>query len=205
MTRTTRLAAVFAAAAIAAIPASAATWQIDPAHSGANFSLKHMMISTVRGDFSKVTGTVEYDGKDVSTIKADVTIDASTVDTRDAKRDEHIKGADFLDVAKFPTITFKSKKVVPAGPGKLQLVGDLTIHGVSKEVALDVEGPTPEVKDPWGNLRTAASGTVKINRQDFGVKWNMPLGTGGLVVSNEVAITFDLEVIRKADAAPAAK
>lgn len=205
MARTTRLGALFAAAAFAAIPASAATWQIDPSHSQASFAVKHMMISTVRGDFSQVTGTVEYDGKDVSTIKVDVSIDVSTVDTRDAKRDAHLKGPDFFDVANNPKMTFKSKKAIPGGAGKFQLVGDLMIRGVSKEVVLDVEGPTPEIKDPWGNIKTGASATARINRQDFGVKWNMPLGTGGLVVSNEVAITIDLEVGRKAEGAPAAK
>ncbi len=199
--RTAALAAV--AVLVVAAPAGAAPWQIDPAHSVASFAVKHLMVSTVRGNFNKIAGTVEYDGKDVASIKADVTIDAASIDTRDEKRDAHLKSPDFFDVANSPTITFKSKKAVPAGPGKFTLVGDLTIRGVTKEVSLDCEGPTPAIKDPWGNLKTGASGTVRINRQDFGVKWNMPLGSGGLVVSNEVAITVDLEVGRKADDAPA--
>jgi polyisoprenoid-binding protein YceI len=185
---------------VAAAPALAqsGTWNIDASHSAAHFAVKHMMVSTVRGDFGKMAGTIEFDGKDVKTIKADATIDVSTVDTRDAKRDAHLKSADFFDVAKFPTITFKSKRAEAAGAGKFKLVGDLTIRGVTKEVTLDVEGPMPAIKDQRGNARTGATATTKINRQDFGVSWNRTLDAGGLVVGDEVSISIDLELIKPA-------
>ena len=177
--------------------AKAALWEIDSAHTSAQFAVRHLMVSTVRGSFSKVSGTLEYDGKDLATLKADVTIDVASVNTGIEKRDEHLRSADFFDVAKFPTMTFKSKKAEKAGEGKFKLTGDLTIHGVTKEVTLEVEGPAPVVKDPWGNTKTGATATVKINRTDFGLKWNAVLEAGGVAVGEEVSITIDIEAYQK--------
>jgi len=186
-------------AAVLAISSLAATtiWQIDPQHTAAGFSIKHLMISTVRGQFKSVTGTVVWDDQDINKSKVDVTIDANTVDTSEPKRDADLKSANFFDVAHYPTITFKSKKIEQVSAGKIKITGDLTIHGVTKEVALNVEGPTGPVKDPWGNTRVAASATTRINRQDFGIKWDNKMDNGCLVVSNDVDITIDLEMIKK--------
>jgi len=156
------------------------------------------MISTVRGQFKGVTGTVNWEDQDISKSTVDITIDANTVDTSEPKRDADLKSDKFFDVAKYPTITFKSKKIEQVSAGKLKITGDLTIRGVTKEAVLDVEGPTPPVKDPWGNTRVAANATTKINRQDFGVKWNANMDGGGVVVGDDVAITIDLEMIKKA-------
>jgi polyisoprenoid-binding protein YceI len=196
--RKTLLAA--ALSAILAFPAAAATttWQIDPAHTAAGFAVKHLMISTVRGQFKGITGTVTWDDQDVSKSSVDVTIDANTVDTTEPNRDKDLKSDKFFDVAKYPTITFKSKKVEPVSAGKVKITGDLTIHGVTKEAVLDVEGPTPPVKDPWGNTRVAASASTKVNRQDYGVKWNANMDGGGVVVGDDVNITIDLEMTKKA-------
>jgi len=194
----------FAAAAILtaafAFQASAATttWKIDPAHTAAQFAVKHMMISTVRGEFKGVTGTIVWDDQDVSKSTVDVTIDAKTVNTGEEKRDQDLRSANFFEVDKYPTLTFKSKKVESAGAGKLKVTGDLTMHGVTKEVVLEVEGPSAAVKDPWGNTRSAAGATAKLNRQDFGVKWNANLDGGGVVVSDAVTITIDLEMTKQA-------
>lgn len=196
--RKTLLAA--ALSAILTIPAAAATstWQIDPAHTAAGFAVKHLMISTVRGQFKGITGTVTWDDQDVSKSSVDVTIDANTVDTSEPMRDKDLKSEKFFDVAKYPTITFKSKKVEAVSAGKVKITGDLTIHGVTKEAVLDVEGPTAPVKDPWGNTRVAASATTKVNRQDYGVKWNANMDGGGVVVGDDVNITIDLEMTKKA-------
>ena len=196
--RKTLLAA--ALSAILTIPAAAATstWQIDPAHTAAGFAVKHLMISTVRGQFKGITGTVTWDDQDVSKSSVDVTIDANTVDTSEPMRDKDLKSEKFFDVAKYPTITFKSKKVEAVSAGKVKITGDLTIHGVTKEAVLDVEGPTPAVKDPWGNTRVAASATTNVNRQDYGVKWNANMDGGGVVVGDDVNITIDLEMTKKA-------
>jgi polyisoprenoid-binding protein YceI len=183
---------------------AADVFQIDSAHSVAGFSVTHLMISTVRGEFGSMAGTVEYDGKSVASIKADVTIDATSITTRNEKRDGHLKSPDFFDVAKFPTITFKSKKVVAGTGGGFQLVGDLTMHGVTKEVTLDGAAPSKVVKGMRGESRVAASATTKINRQDYGVKWNAELDGGGVVVSDTVAITIDIEAMLPPPAAPAA-
>jgi polyisoprenoid-binding protein YceI len=194
----------FATAAILtatlAFQASAATttWKIDPAHTAAQFAVKHMMISTVRGEFKGVTGTVIWDDQDVTKSSVDVTIDAKTVNTGEEKRDQDLRSANFFEVEKYPTLTFKSKKVESAGSGKLKVTGDLTMHGVTKEVVLDVDGPSAAVKDPWGNTRSAAGATTKLNRQDFGVKWNANLDGGGVVVSDTVTITIDLEMTKQA-------
>ena len=187
-------------AATLTIPAGAttSTWQIDPAHTAAGFSVKHMVIATVRGQFKAVTGTVNWDDQDISKSTVDVTIDANTVDTSEPKRDADLKSPNFFDVANYPTITFKSKKIEKVSAGKLQVTGDLTIHGTTKEVVLDVEGPSQAIKDPWGNTRVALNATTKINRQEYGVKWNQKLDGGGLVVSDDVNITIDLEMTKKA-------
>jgi polyisoprenoid-binding protein YceI len=173
------------------------TYQIDPAHSSAQFSIRHMMISNVRGEFPKLSGTIVYDPEHPEQSSVDVTIDVSSISTREAQRDTHLKSADFFDAEKFPTITFKNKEVVAHKNGDVKLKGDLTIRAVTREVVLDVEGPTPESKDPWGNQRIGASATTKINRKDFGLTWNSALETGGLLVGDEVKITLDIEAIRQ--------
>jgi polyisoprenoid-binding protein YceI len=197
LSRTTISAALAAVLAVSAA-ATTTTWQIDPQHTAAGFAVKHLMISTVRGQFKGVTGTVNWEDQDISKSTVDITIDANTVDTSEPKRDADLKSDKFFDVAKYPTITFKSKKIEQVSAGKLKITGDLTIHGVTKEAVLDVEGPTPPIKDPWGNARVAANATTKINRQDFGVKWNANMDGGGVVVGDDVAITIDLEMIKKA-------
>lgn len=184
--------------------ARAANYDIDTAHSSAGFAVRHLAVSNVRGEFAKVTGVVEYDAKDLSKTRVEATLDAASVTTRDPKRDEHLKSADFFDVAQYPVITFKSTKVEKASQG-LKVKGDLTLHGVTRPVVLDVQGPTPEVKDPWGNVRAGASATAKINRKDFGMSFNKTLDSGGLVVGDEVAITIDVELVKKAAPAEAKK
>jgi polyisoprenoid-binding protein YceI len=198
-----RAISVAALAATLSLPAAAATstWQIDPNHSAAQFAVRHLAISTVRGAFTKVNGTIQLDDKDISKSSVEVTIDADSVDTRVPNRDKDLRSDHFFDVQKYPTITFKSTKVEQVEPGKLKVTGDLTIHGVTKPVVLDVEGPTGAVKDPWGNQRAAANATTKINRQDYGVKWNATMDGGGVVVGDDVAITIDVEMVQK----PAAK
>ena len=183
-----------------AFQASAATttWKIDPAHTAAQFAVKHMMISTVRGEFKGVTGSVIWDDQDVTKSSVDVTIDAKTVNTGEEKRDQDLRSANFFEVEKYPTLTFKSKKVESGGAGKLKVTGDLTLHGVTKEVVLDVEGPSAAVKDPWGNTRSAVSASTKLNRQDFGVRWNANMDGGGVVVGDTVNITIDMEMIKQA-------
>jgi polyisoprenoid-binding protein YceI len=194
-----RLASALGLAVILSVPAPAAisTWQIDPAHSAAQFSVRHLAISTVRGAFSKVKGAVNFDDADISKSSVEVTIDVSTVDTREPKRDDDLRSDRFFDVKDFPTMTFKSTKVEQVAPGKLKVTGELTIRGVTKPVVLDVDGPTAPVKDPWGNQRAAATATTKINRQDFGVKWNANMDNGGVVVGDEVSITIDVEMVRQ--------
>jgi len=178
--------------------AATTTWQIDPAHTAAGFSVKHMMISTVRGQFKGVAGTITWDDQDISKSVVEVTIDANTVDTSEPKRDADLKSPNFFDVGTYPTITFKSKKMEQVSAGKLKVTVDLTIHGTTKEVVLDVEGPSVAVKDPWGNTRAAVNATTKINRQEYGIKWNNKLDGGGLVVSDDVNITIDLEMVKQA-------
>jgi polyisoprenoid-binding protein YceI len=193
------------AALVLAAPsiALAAEYEIDSAHSGAQFSVKHMMVSNVRGAFSKVTGKANIDEKDLTKSTVEASIDASTINTNEPKRDEHLRSPDFFDVAKYPTITFKSTKVEQAGQN-LKVTGDLTLHGVTKPVVLDVEGFTSEAKDPWGNTKRGGTATTKINRKDFGLGWNKVLETGGVAVGEEIAITLDLELNKKQAAAPAA-
>ena len=173
------------------------TWQIDPMHTAVEFTVRHMMIYNVKGTFEKTTGTVTVDGNDPTTAKIDATIDASSINTRVERRDADLKGPNFLDVAKYPTITFKSTKVEAAGTGKWRVTGDLTLHGVTKPVVLDVEGSGTPIKDPMGNTRAGASATTKINRHDFGISYNKTLDAGGVMVGDEVSITIDVEAIKK--------
>ena len=175
-------------------------WQIDPAHSAAHFSVRHLMISNVRGEFSKVSGNVVLDPSDLTKSSVEVIVDATTIDTREPQRDEHLRSADFLDVANHPSITFRSKQITAAGAGRFKVTGDLTIRGVTRTVTFDVDGPTPPVKDPWGNVRAGVSATAKINRKDFGLVWNALTEAGGVVVGDEVSITFEAELIQKAPA-----
>ena len=175
----------------------AATWEFDPEHTGVQFKVRHLMVSSVRGEFEKVSGKIVYDESDVTKSSADITIDTGSINTRVAKRDEHLRSPDFLDVAKHPAITFKSRRIEKAGNGTLKMTGDLTVRGVTKEVVLTVEGPTPAIKDPGGNLRVGGQATTKILRKDFGLVWNKALETGGVVVGDEVEITIDVEIYKK--------
>jgi polyisoprenoid-binding protein YceI len=156
-----------------------------------------MMVAHVRGEFTNVTGTVVFDPQNPANSKIEATIEAASIHTRDAQRDQHLKSADFLDVEKYPQITFVSKRITAAGDGHFQATGDLTIHGVTKEVTLEVEGPTPEMKDPWGNTKSGAEASTKINRKDFGLTWNVALEAGGLLVGEEIAIQMEIELLRK--------
>ena len=194
-----RIAVIVGMTVALSLPAGAATstWQIDPQHSSAQFAVRHLGLSTVRGAFSKLSGTMVRDDQDITNSSVEVTIDVNTVDTREPDRDKDLRSERFFDVAHFPTMTFKSKKVEQVAPGKLRVTGDLTIRGTTREVTLDVDGPTAPVKDPWGNQRLAATATTKINRQDYGVKWNAKLDNGGVVVGDEVNITLDVEMIQK--------
>ncbi|HKV25909.1 MAG TPA: YceI family protein [Candidatus Acidoferrum sp.] len=182
-------------AALLALPAAAATaeWQLDPAHSSAQFAVKHLSISTVRGAFTSVKGTVQFDDKDVSKSTVDVTIDVNSVDTRVAARDKDLRSDHFFDVEHSPSMTFKSTKVEQAAPGKLKVTGNLTIRGVSKEVVLDVDGPSAPIKDPWGNMRMGLNATTKILRKDFGVGATY----GPAVIGDEISITIDAEMFHK--------
>jgi polyisoprenoid-binding protein YceI len=174
------------------------TYKIDPAHSSAQFTIRHMMITNVRGGFSGVQGTVLIDTDNPSGSVIDAVIDATTLNTLDPDRDAHVKGPEFMDVEKYPTITFKSEKVERAGDGEAKVTGQLTIHGVTREVVLNTEGPTPESKDPWGNLRVGASGSTKIKRSDFGLTWSSTLETGGVLLGDDLKIEVDLSLIKQA-------
>ena len=173
------------------------TWNIDPAHSTAQFSIRHLMISNVKGEFTKVTGQIVYDQSNPESLAAEASIDVSTINTREPDRDNHLKSPDFFDVAKYPSIHFKSRKATKSSDG-LKLTGDLTIHGVTREVTLQVEGPTTPMKDPWGFTRVGASATTKINRKDFGLTWNQALEAGGVLVGDEVKISIDVELVAQA-------
>lgn len=179
-------------------PAGVSTWQIDASHSSAHFSVRHMMVTNVRGEFSQLAGTVRLDPADITKSYVEATIQADSINTRDAQRDAHLKGADFLDVAKYPTIEFRSTRVTRKGPGELALAGDLTIHGVTRPVVLAVETEDVELKDPFGNVKRGATATTTINRKDFGLTWNMALETGGFIVGDEVKITLDVELVKQA-------
>lgn len=174
------------------------TYKIDSAHSSAHFTIRHMMITNVRGGLSGVQGSVIIDTENPANFSVDAVIDANTLNTMDASRDAHVKSAEFLDVEKYPTITFKSEKLAPAGHGEWKVTGELTIHGVTKEVVLDAEGPTPEGKDPWGNIRVGASATAKIKRSDFGLSWSATLETGGVLLGDELKLEIDVSLIKQA-------
>jgi polyisoprenoid-binding protein YceI len=173
------------------------TWKIDPVHSGAEFKVKHMMISNVKGQFTAVTGVATLDETDVTKSRIEATIEAASINTRDVQRDAHLKSADFFDVEKFPTLSFKSKRVARVGGDELAVTGDLTIHGVTREVTFDVEGPTLPAKDPWGNTRVGISATTKISRKDYGLTWNAGLETGGFLVGDDVTVTLDVEFVKE--------
>jgi polyisoprenoid-binding protein YceI len=172
------------------------TYKIDPAHSSAHFIIRHLMITNVRGGFTSVQGTVVYDPEDLSGSSIDVIIDVNSLNTSDASRDGHLKSADFMDVEKYPTITFKSKTISKEGGGDLLVKGDLTIHGVTKEVPLEIEGPTGEEKDPWGNTRIGASAVTKIKRSEFGLTWNAALESGGFLIGDDLKLELDVSLIK---------
>src|SRR5579863_221403 len=180
-----------------AIPQTAiTTWNIDPAHSVAAFKVKHMMISNVKGHFAKVKGTLTLDPADLQKSSVVAEIEAASIETRDAQRDAHLKSAGFLDVEKYPSLSFKSSHINKVSEGELTVEGDLSIHGVTRKVSFSVEGPTPPAKDPWGNTRIAVSATTKINRKDFGLTYNAALETGGILIGEEVTITLDVQFVK---------
>lgn len=172
------------------------TWNIDPAHSTAEFKVKHMMISNVKGRFTALKGVLNLDESDVLNSRVEASVDAATVNTHEPQRDAHLKSADFFDVEKFPTLSFKSTRIARSGDGDLAVAGDLTIHGVTRKVVFTVEGPTASAKDPWGNMRIGLTASTKINRKDFGLTWNAALETGGILVGDEVTITLDMQFIK---------
>ncbi|HWF14135.1 MAG TPA: YceI family protein [Candidatus Acidoferrales bacterium] len=176
-------------------------WKLDPAHSAAHFSVRHLMISNVRGEFTRITGSAAINPADLSQSTIEVEIDANSVNTREPQRDDHLRSADFLDVANYPTLSFRSTQIKSNGPDNLKITGDLTIHGVTKEVTFEAEGPTPPVKDPWGNIRAGITASTKIDRRDFDLRFNGLTEAGGVVVGDEVKITLDAELIQQAGAA----
>lgn len=173
----------------------ATTWNIDPAHSTAEFKVKHMMISNVKGQFTGITGTLHLDEDDIANSRVEAAVDAASVNTNNADRDAHLRSPDFFDVEKFPTLTFRSTKIARNGDA-LDVAGDLTIHGVTRNVVFSVDGPTPPAKDPWGNIRIGLSATTRISRKDFGLTWNAALETGGILVGDDVTLTIDVEFVR---------
>jgi polyisoprenoid-binding protein YceI len=179
-----------------AVATATTTWNIDPAHSVAEFKVKHMMISNVKGQFTRMKGVLTLNEADPAKSTIEATIEAASIQTRDEQRDGHLKSAEFFDVEKFPTLTFKSTKVTPTGDGEHKVAGDLIIHGVTRNVVFTVEGPTAPGKDPWGNIRRGLSATTKINRKDFGLTWNAALETGGVLVGDEITITLDVQFIK---------
>ncbi len=188
----------FLLALFLAVSAAAQTssWTIDPKHSTAQFTVRHLAISNVSGNFTNVTGTLDLNEKDITQSQVSAIIDVSSVDTRVPDRDKDLRSPNFFDVEKYPTIEFKSKRILNTG-GKLQLIGDLTMHGTTREVTLDVDGPTPELNDPWGNVRRGFSASTTLNRKDFGLIYNHALKTGEAVVGDNVKIQIDLELIKK--------
>jgi polyisoprenoid-binding protein YceI len=168
-------------------------WNLDQSHTDIGFKVRHLMVTNVKGQFNKFTGTLDFDDKDITKSKVSIEIDAASLDTNEAKRDEHLKSADFFDVAKFPKLTFVSTAVKKAAPGKLLVTGNLTIHGVTKSVTLDVNAPDRAIKDPWGNTKRGFEATTKIKREDFGLTWNKALEAGGVLVGSEVEISIEAE------------
>jgi polyisoprenoid-binding protein YceI len=183
-------------ATLATPQVSTTTWNIDPVHSVAEFKVKHMMISNVKGQFPKVSGVLSLNESDLSKSYVEASIEAASIETRDPQRDAHLKSADFFHVEKFPTLSFKSTGISLVRDGELAVEGNLTIRGVTRNVAFSVEGPTPPSKDPWGNTRVAVSATTRISRKDFGLTWNATLETGGILVGDEVTITLDVEFVK---------
>ena len=179
-----------------ATPAVTTTWKLDPAHSHAEFKVKHMMISNVKGSFSSLSGTLTEHATDATLSSVEATIDIGTVSTGDAQRDTHLKSADFFDVEKYPTMTFKSTQVKPNSDGGYDVTGDLTMHGVTRQQTFAVEGPTPPTKDPWGNTRIGLSATAKINRKDYGLNWNAALEAGGVLVGETVSVTMEVQFVK---------
>jgi polyisoprenoid-binding protein YceI len=177
--------------------AAASNWSLDPDHSTAQFKVRHLMISNVKGVFEKMSGTLVLDEADITKSKVDVTIDVASLNTNIKKRDDHLRSPDFFDAASYPTMTFTSTKVEKAGKDKLKVTGNLTIRGTTRPVVLNVEGPTAEIKDPWGNIRRGASATAAIKRKDFGVNWNAKMDNGGAVVGEDVAIQLEVEFLKK--------
>lgn len=172
------------------------TWNIDPVHSIAEFKVKHMMISNVKGQFTGVSGVLSLRSDDVTVSAVEATVEVATINTRDAQRDGHLKSADFFDAEKFPSITLKSTHIAYNADSDLIVTGDLTIRGVTRSVDFVVEGPSLPAKDPWGNTRIGVSATTKINRKDFGLTWNSALETGGVLVGEEVTITLDIQFVK---------
>jgi polyisoprenoid-binding protein YceI len=193
-----KIVAISAIAFLASLSALAqtSTWNIDPAHSTAQFTVRHLGISNVTGNFTKVSGSVVLNEKDITQSQVSASIDVNSIDTRVEKRDQDLKSPNFFDVAKYPTIEFKSNRIVGSG-GKLQVVGDLTIHGTTREVMLDVDGPTPELTDPWGNSRRGISAMTTINRKDFNLLYNNVLKTGEAAIGDTVKIQIDAEIVKK--------
>jgi polyisoprenoid-binding protein YceI len=195
-----KFAVTVALLALAAMPVRAqnTTWGIDPAHSNAQFSVRHLGISNVQGEFSKVSGTVALDENDISKSSIRAVIDVASVDTRNSSRDTDLKSSNFFDVAKYPTMTFESKKIVPGEMGKKKMTGDLTLHGVTKEVTFDVDGPSAAIKDPWGNMRRGASATAAISRKDFGMTYGSGgMASGDAMIGDSITITIDVEMVLK--------
>lgn len=177
-------------------PAQTEVWTIDPGHSAATFQVRHMVVANVKGEFAGPVGTATFDPKNLSTLRIEATLDARTINTRNPDRDKDLRSDLFFDVAKYPRITFKSRSAAVAAPGKLKVTGDLTIHGITKVVTLDVEGPTPEIKDIWGSRRLGATATTTIDRREFGLVYSRVLEGGGAVVGDQVAITLDVELTK---------
>ena len=173
-------------------------WSIDPSHSHVGFGVRHLMISTVKGRFAGVNGSVSLENGSVGTARIDVTIDAASIDTGVSQRDDHLRSQDFLDVARFPTLSFKSRQIDPIGKDALRVTGDLTIRDVTRPVQLDVID-FGSVRDPWGGERAGYSASTRINRRDFGLSWNQALETGGFVVGDEVALTLEVELVRESE------
>jgi polyisoprenoid-binding protein YceI len=172
------------------------TWNLDPAHSVAEFKVKHMMIANVKGHFSRISGVLTLDESDPANSRVETEIEAASIETRDAQRDEHLKSEDFFHVEKFPALYFKSTGISRVGDGELSVEGDLTIRGVTRPVRFEVEGPTPPTNDPWGNTRVAISANTKISRKDFGLTWNAALETGGILVGDDVTIALEAEFVK---------
>ena len=177
-------------------PAAITTWNIDPAHSAAEFKVRHMMISNVKGTLKGISGTLTEHATDSSLSSIEATVDVSTINTGEVQRDGHLKSADFFEAEKYPTMTFKSTRVVQKSEGEYAVTGDLTMHGVTKPVTFAVEGPSAPGKDPWGNTRIGLTATTKVNRKDFGLNWNAALETGGILVGEDVHITLDVQFIK---------